>query len=281
MKLECYMKEMEGQLSPSQKKICSFLLEHRGQAAMLTVQELANTCQVSIATASRFVKQLGFGSYGEFQNELQNEVLKKIGTVDKIRNTAASEEMNSGFIHAALKRDRMTMETEEGELKEDTIAAIADTIHGAKTVYLAGLGSSRALVDFLNYRFCWMGIPTRKLTAGGSEFMEQLVFLSEGDVLISVGFRKTYREISIAMSYAEKKGIPIIGIAESHLSEIMSRAKLVMPVKRGPEEEWNSLAYPMAACNILVKQVLERRTEQALKTAGELQWLNEQLNNNR
>ena len=84
MKLECYMKEMEGQLSPSQKKICSFLLEHRGQAAMLTVQELANTCQVSIATASRFVKQLGFGSYGEFQNELQNEVLKKIGTAARL-----------------------------------------------------------------------------------------------------------------------------------------------------------------------------------------------------
>lgn len=277
MELEDCMKGMDGFLSLSQEKLLHFVLEHKEQAAVMTVQELADACQVSIATASRFVKQLGFGSYGQFQGVLQRDLLKRIDTVQKIRNTAAAGDQG-GFIHSALARDRTTMELEEAGLKEETVGEIAGRICRASCVYLAGLGSSRALVDFLNYRFCWMGIPTRKLTAGGNEFMEQLVFLSEKDLLISVGFRKTYREIGIAMDYAKEAGACTVGIAESPASEIMRKSSLVLPIKRGPEGEWNSLAYPMSVCNILVRQVLERRKERAIRTAEKLQQLNSLLN---
>ncbi len=276
MELEDCMKNMEGSLSPSQEKLLYFLLENREQTAVMTVQELADACEVSIATASRFVKQLGFSSYGQFQETLQRDMLKRIDTVQKIRNTAGKKG-EGGFIHSALNRDRTTMELEEAGLKEEVIAEIADRICKASCVYLAGLGSSRALVDFLNYRFCWMGIPTRKLTAGGNEFMEQVVFLTEKDLLISVGFRKTYREIEIAMEYAKEKGACTVGIGESPASGIMRKSSMVIPIKRGPESEWNSLAYPMAVCNILVRQVLERRKDRAIYVAEELQRLNSLL----
>ncbi len=52
---------------------------------------------------------------------------------------------------------------------------------------------------------------------------------------------------------------------------------MVIPIKRGPESEWNSLAYPMAVCNILVRQVLERRKDRAIYVAEELQRLNSLL----
>ena len=276
MKLEYYIKQKEEKFSSSQKKICTFLLSHKERAAMMTIQELADICQVSTATVSRFVKILEFSSYGDFQEKIQEDILTKISTVEKIRNSS-SEDFQDGFIHSSLSRDRLTMEVEEAELKEYVIADISNRLSTASCVYLAGLGSSKALVDFLNYRFCWMGIPTRKLASGGNEFMEQLVFLSKSDVLINIGFRKTYKEIRIAMEYAKKKGAYTIGIAEDPMSEIAKKSEIFLPVKRGPENEWNSLAYPMAVCNTLVKQVLEKRKEQAIRTANELQWLNDQL----
>lgn len=276
MKLEYYIEKKENQFSSSQRKISSFLLSNKERAAMMTIQELAAICQVSTATISRFVKILGFPSYGVFQEKIQEEVLTKISTVEKIRNSSTEGE-GCGFIHSALSRDRLTIEVEETELKEQILADAVNHISKASCVYLAGLGSSKALIDFLNYRFCWMGIPTRKLTVGGNEFMEQLVFLSKTDVLVNVGFRKTYKEIGIAMEYARKKGCCRIGMAEDPMSEIAKQAEYFIPIKRGPENEWNSLAYPMAVCNILVRQVLKKRKEQAIKTANELQWLNDRL----
>ena len=46
MELEDCMKNMEGSLSPSQEKLLYFLLENREQAAVMTVQELADACEL-------------------------------------------------------------------------------------------------------------------------------------------------------------------------------------------------------------------------------------------
>ena len=107
--------------------------------------------------------------------------------------------------------------------------------------------------------------------------MERLVFLGKRDLLISIGFRKTYPEIEIAIDHAVEKEAGIIGMAESPTSYISRKSEILIPVRRGPQGEWNSLAYPMSVCNILVRQVLEKRKDKAIRTAGELEKLNKRL----
>lgn len=264
-------------LSPSQSKLLESILNSKEQAAVMSVREIAKSNDVSTATVSRFARQLGFSSFSEFQDVLRKDMLKRIDTVDKMKNTAVLETV-SGFVGNAVKRDADTMEEGAAELSEKLILDTAEKICKASCVYVAGLGSARSLAEFLCYRFSWMGIRNRKLTTGGSEFMERLVFLGKKDLLISIGFRKTYPEMEIAIDHALEKKANIVGMAESPTSYIAKKSGILIPVRRGPQEEWNSLAYPMAVCNILVRQVLEKRKDKAIDTASELERLNKRLN---
>ena len=274
---ESCIRDRSHDLSPSQAKLLESILNSKEQAAVMSVREIAKHNEVSTATVSRFARQLGFSSFSEFQDVLRKDMLKRIDTVDTMKNTAVLETA-SGFVTNAVKRDAGTMAEGAAELSEQLILDAAERICRASCVYIAGLGSARSLAEFLCYRFSWMGIRNIKLTTGGSEFMEKLVFLGKKDLLLSIGFRKTYPEIGIALDHALEKGAETIGMAESPASYISRRSGILIPVKRGPQGEWNSLAYPMSICNVLVRQVLEKRKDKAIRTAGELEKLNKRLN---
>lgn len=274
---ESCIRDKSPDLSPSQSRLLESILNSKEQTAVMSVREIAKSNDVSTATVSRFARQLGFSSFSEFQDVLRKDMLKRIDTVDKMKNTAVLETA-SGFVGNAVKRDAGTMAEGAAELSEKLILDAAEKICKASCVYVAGLGSARSLAEFLCYRFSWMGIRNRKLTTGGSEFMERLVFLGKKDLLISIGFRKTYPEMEIAIDHALEKKADIVGMAESPASYIAKKSGILIPVRRGPQEEWNSLAYPIAVCNILVRQVLEKRKDKAIDTAGELERLNKRLN---
>ena len=274
---ESCIRDKSSDLSPSQSRLRESILNSKEHTAVMSVREIAKINDVSTATVSRFARQLGFSSFSEFQDVLRKDMLKRIDTVDKMKNTAVLETA-SGFVGNAVKRDAGTMSEGAAELSEKLILDAAEKICKASCVYVAGLGSARSLAEFLCYRFSWMGIRNRKLTTGGSEFMERLVFLGKKDLLISIGFRKTYPEMEIAIDHALEKKADIVGMAESPASYIAKKSGILIPVRRGPQEEWNSLAYPMAVCNILVRQVLEKRKDKAIDTAGELERLNKRLN---
>ena len=79
---------------------------------------------------------------------------------------------------------------------------------------------------------------------------------------------------------ADRQGAAVLGMVEDRAGEILSRAKAALPVRRGPEGEWNSLALPMSICNILVKSILKKCGEEAIALAGQLQWLNDKYHYN-
>lgn len=270
-----------GTLSALQLRMVQIIRENAEQAAMMSIREFAEAAAVSQASVTRFVRKIGFDSYSDFQLYFKSQLLNKINTVDKMKNTLAfPPAVERGEVCETLWRDCSIISLFQNELSIEEVEQAASLVCKAECVYLAGLGSAKALVDFLSYRFCWMGIRVRTCTGGGTDFFENLVLLSRSDLLFCIGFRKTYREISVALDYADRQGAAVLGMAEDRAGEILSRAKAALPVRRGPEGEWNSLALPMSICNILVKSVLKRRGEEAIALAGQLQWLNDQYHYN-
>ena len=275
VKFEKLICGLEHELSHLQKSLADLILQDSDRIAMMTIGEFSKHAHVSQATITRFVRKIGFASYQEFQRYLKKQLMKKINTVDKMENSIAMADLLSKHQEENIyfQDEYLNMHSFEKEVNLEIYQQIAEKVCTAGRVYLVGMSSSKALVEFLSYRFRWMGIQVEVCTFGGTDFLEQLAGLAREDLLFCTGFRKTYPEISIALKYAQKEGIGIVGIAESRTHEIYDYTRLVIPVKRGPEEKWNSLALPMAICNILVRICLEMRGEEAIKFARKYQWL--------
>lgn len=62
-----------GSLRPSERKAADYLLEYRGRAGDLLMEELAGAAGVSQPTVMRFVKALGYGGFREFKYALVQE----------------------------------------------------------------------------------------------------------------------------------------------------------------------------------------------------------------
>ena len=58
------------ELSTAHRKAADFVLAHPFRAATMTIDELAGAVGMSVATANRFARALGFDGYPQFRSEL-------------------------------------------------------------------------------------------------------------------------------------------------------------------------------------------------------------------
>lgn len=76
--------ELRPELTPKSQVIGDYVLENPRKAIFMTVAELARTCGVSEATVVRFVGQLGYKGYGDFQQSLRDLVDTELTILDRV-----------------------------------------------------------------------------------------------------------------------------------------------------------------------------------------------------
>ena len=82
--------------SKGQKRIADYIKEHYDVAAYMTAARLGETVDVSESTVVRFVMELGFEGYSEFQRAVQELVRTKLTPNQRIEFT--KQRMGSGDI---------------------------------------------------------------------------------------------------------------------------------------------------------------------------------------
>ena len=70
----------------AEKKIADFLIEHKAEAAGMTVGELARASQTSDATVSRFCRRCGFKGFQDLKLALTRELLEEEHREQEVTN---------------------------------------------------------------------------------------------------------------------------------------------------------------------------------------------------
>lgn len=93
---------LEGrQLSPAQRRVAAFLLDHPDEAVWLSAEELGRRSGVSQPTVSRFATALGFDGYPELREQARSQVQEQLrgsgadpDAVSALRRLVAAETTN-------------------------------------------------------------------------------------------------------------------------------------------------------------------------------------------
>ncbi|MBW4971827.1 MurR/RpiR family transcriptional regulator, partial [Croceibacter atlanticus] len=72
-------------LSAAHRQVARFVLDHPLRAATLPVNELADLVGVSVATANRFARAVGYAGYAKFRAALVLGYEKALAPVEKLR----------------------------------------------------------------------------------------------------------------------------------------------------------------------------------------------------
>jgi DNA-binding MurR/RpiR family transcriptional regulator len=257
-------------LSKGQKLIAEYILKHYDKAAFMTAAKLGTSVGVSESTVVRFANELGFSGYPKLQKALQELIKTRLTTVQRIElsNDYISEESAlKGVLKSDIENIRATLE----KINNKTFEDVVNSIFAAKKIYIIGLRSSTALAEFLGFYLNLILDNVKVVGYGISDIFEQMINISEDDLLIGIGFPRYAARTIEALSFAQSRGTKVAALTDSLLSPLASKADYTLIAQSNMASFVDSLVAPLSVINALIIAVGLREKQHISQTFNELE----------
>ena len=272
------LKERQSTFSKGQRLISKYIMEDYDKAAFMTANRLGKTVGVSESTVVRFAVDLGFDGYPSMQKAMQEMVLNRLTSVQRIEvanNRIGDQDVVSMVIQSDMEKLRQTGET----LSRQEFDAAVNAILGAKRVYILGVRSAAPLADFLGYYLNYMFNNVHTITGcGTSEMFEKIVGVDNQDVVIAFSFPRYSSATTKGAQYCRTTGATVIGITDNRESPLGQASDHVLCAKSDMVSLVDSLVAPLSVVNSLIVAIASRRQKELQRTFESLERIWEQYN---
>ena len=256
-------------LSKGQKLIAEYILKHYDKAAFMTAAKLGSSVGVSESTVVRFANELGFSGYPKLQKSLQELIKNKLTTVQRIElsnDFITQENALKGVLKADMENIRATLE----KINHKTFEDVVNSLFKAKKIYIIGLRSSSALAEFLAFYLNLILDNVKVVAYGVSDIFEQMLNVSEEDVVIGIGFPRYATRTIEALAFAKSRNADVVAITDSLLSPLAAKADYTLIAQSNMASFVDSLVAPLSVINALIIAVGLREKEKISRTFSTL-----------
>ena len=260
------LQEKYPEFSKGQRRIAQYITESYDKAAFMTANKLGKTVGVSESTVVRFAVDLGFDGYPSMQKAMQEMVLNRLTSVQRIEvanDRIGDQDVVSMVIQSDIEKLRQTGET----VDRAEFQAAVDAILNAKRVYVVGVRSVAPLANFLGYYLNYMFNNVRIITASGTgEMFEQIVGTNAEDVVIAFSFPRYSSATVKAAQYCRSTGAKVIAITDNRQSPLARNSDHVICAKSDMVSLVDSLVAPLSVVNALIVAIAAKREKQLHRT---------------
>ncbi|MGK5002599.1 MurR/RpiR family transcriptional regulator [Janthinobacterium sp. LB2P70] len=212
--------------SASQRQIADYLLRNQMRVTALGIEELADSCQVSTATISRFARDIGQKNYSAMRGAMAETLQALLQPVDKLRRTIERRARATSPITQSLEYAAANIAATSDALSPPAMQAVVRRLTRAKVVYVMGFGLSANLAGMLVQHlqpFCPHVVEVAGI--GGSEVAAgHLVNLTAHDVLVVISFPRYTLDCIGLTSFARDRGACIVALTDSPASPLAELA---------------------------------------------------------
>ena len=208
--------------SSSYKRIANFLLRNQVKVTALGIEDMAEQCEVSTATISRFARDMGFQNYAGMRNQIAEVVQAVFQPVEKLRNTIESKKTAPSPANSSMQFAAANIDAANQGLSDQVLSQIVSKISKANTVYVMGFGLSSHLAGILSLHlqpFCSHVVEV--VAYGGTEVAAgHLANISDKDVLIVISFPRYALDVIKLTQFVRHHAACIVSITDSPASPI-------------------------------------------------------------
>ncbi len=266
------------EFSKSQKIISKYILSNYDKAAYMTASKLGAAVNVSESTVVRYAIELGYDGYPEFQHSLQEIVRAKLNTFQRMEitnNLIGDGDVLSKVLLSDIDKIKRTIE----DIDHVAFSAAVDSIVNAKHIYIVGLGSSSVLAQSLNHSLSMIFDDVKFVVATSiTEIYEQLLSISNDDVLIALSFPRYSKKVINAVRFAKKSGADVIALTDSIQSPIASSADQLLCARSDMASFADSLVAPLSVINALVVAVSRKKQDELTVRLRQLEQIWDEFN---
>ena len=269
--LEARIQKRADDFSKGQKRIAKYIEENYDKVAFMTASKLGATVGVSESTVVRFATEVGYEGYPQLQQAMQEMIRNRLTTMQRMEVTASrigdGDELDFVF-NRDIDAIRRTME----ETSHDNFYHAVDAIIASRRIYILAARSALALGTFLaNYfNMLFENVLLVQATSEG-EIFEQMIHLSEQDVVIGISFPRYSRKVAHAMDYAHNRGAKVVAITDTSLSPAAETADYLLLARSDIASIVDSLCAPLSLINALIVMVTVRKSGEVKQTFQKLE----------
>lgn len=264
--------------SKGQRLLANYITEDYDKAAFMTASRLGKTVGVSESTVVRFAVELGYDGYPSMQKAMQDMVLNRLTSVQRIEVTN-SRIGDQDVLTSVLQSDADKLRQTAEMVSRDDFKAAVEAIRNAKTIYVLGARSVAPLANFLGYYLNFMFKDVRLITSSGaSEVFEKLVALESNDVVIAFSFPRYSAATVKGAQYCRSVGATVVGFTDSRLSPLGQHSDYVVVAKSDMVSLVDSIVAPLSVVNALIVALATGQEQRLTKTFDALERVWEEYN---
>lgn len=219
MKFEEVVNEHYDNLNESELHILSYIMNNKEQSSNLSINDLAQKCNVSKSSLLRFTKKLGFSGYSEFKFYIKwEEEEKKSNITEKNITESLIQDIELTLKHINLQQ----------------IDEICEILYKSRRVFLYGTGYSQMnVVKDLQRNF--MSINEYFYIIHDNEQIESIVEdLTSEDVVIIISLSGNSKILFPIMKKLNAKNIKVVSMTnlEANYLSSMTAYNLYVTISR-------------------------------------------------
>ncbi|MCS0602627.1 MurR/RpiR family transcriptional regulator [Streptomyces sp. LP11] len=240
-------------LSPGQRRIAQYLIEHITEAAFLSITELADRVGVSQPSVTRFAAAVGFSGYPALREKLQSIALSTFaggpGYVDR-----ANE------LQAAVDAEIENLENLRRDFADpDRVIHLGRELSRSSPLTVLGLRISVSLAEYFGYAARRIHPDVRLVTRGGSVAYDTLLQAREagGTWVLAFAMPRHSQETLQAVRVARGAGLKVALVTDLALGPLADEADIAFATGTGSRLVFDSYAAP----GVLAAALLQAMTD--------------------
>ncbi|MET9359567.1 MurR/RpiR family transcriptional regulator [Streptomyces sp. NPDC006632] len=229
-------------LSPGQRRIAQYLIDHLTDAAFLSITELAERVGVSQPSVTRFAASLGYSGYPALREALQPIALSAVAGTPEGR-----EESRHNELQAAVDAEIENLENVRRLVADTTqVLEIGRELALSVPLTVLGLRISVSLAEYFAYAARRIHPDVRLVTRGGSVAYDALLQSRSagGTWVLAFAMPRHAKETLAAMRAARSAGLRIALVTDTTLGPLVEEADVALTAGTGSRLVFDSYAAP-------------------------------------
>ena len=209
-------------LSPSEKAIASYVLDHPSDVATMTVRDLAAETGTSPASVSRFARTLDYRTYSDMRLALGISISRASGEEKAAGGKVALDDIEGSIKYVLSHKVKELAET-TSLIDSNDFAAVVNLLHNADLVLVAGVGNTINMGANAAFKLSQVGV--RAICPSSTEAMASTAAnLTENDVLLVISTSGYSKRLVNIFDSAEDSNTPIVMITDNPDTPLAKRA---------------------------------------------------------
>ncbi len=261
-------------LSDGHRKAADFVVQNPLDTATMTIEGLAEGSGTSTATVTRFVRALGYATYGEFRAALSAALKFAMAPVEGLAGARAAAGSVFSTMMTALRDEAANLDGVISTLEEATVNRAIEHMLKARRIFIVGSGASHYVASFLEdglALYLQADVVFAASRGGPERAIRHMMSAGPEDLAIAISMPRYSRATLDLASFAKKRGASLLAITDAPASPLVPIADVTLFAPARNRYLPNSPTASFAVADALITTLARERPDavEALKSLSE------------